>query len=245
MCETNPPVRFRKSARDPADIVFVLDATGSMSPCIGAVKDNIFAFIEALCAKNENGESLVKDWRAKVVGYRDVDADKDRGWFIDNPFVTATEALRDQLSKIEACGGGDGPGPLLDALRDVINMGETDVSAQETSPSKWRHRRVAHRFVIVFTDASYHPRTADGAADHEDIIKLIHANRIRLCVYAPDMMCYHELSVADKSEYLLIPCAGDSTAARAEALAEFTKNKDNFWKNIEVIFSPVAMPASF
>ena len=37
------------------DIVFLLDITGSMEPCINAVKDNIQAFVATLTAKDANG----------------------------------------------------------------------------------------------------------------------------------------------------------------------------------------------
>ena len=51
------------------DIVFLLDVTGSMQPCIDALKNNIATFIDALTTKAPNNDNPVKHWRAKAVGY--------------------------------------------------------------------------------------------------------------------------------------------------------------------------------
>ena len=52
-----------------ADIVFLLDATGSMGPCINAVKSNIKTFVQTLTTPTPNGGAVVKDWRAKHPKY--------------------------------------------------------------------------------------------------------------------------------------------------------------------------------
>ena len=71
-----------------ADIVFLLDATGSMGPCINAVKQNIKTFVQTLTTPTPNGAAVVKDWRAKVMGYRDLDY-TDVPAIVDNPFVSS------------------------------------------------------------------------------------------------------------------------------------------------------------
>ena len=80
---------------------------------------------------------------------------------MDNPFVTTPAELRSQLDNLVAKGGGDEPESLLDGLLDVVNVGQTDKNAQEIDPRKWRYRSNAARCVIVFTDATYHPTTAN------------------------------------------------------------------------------------
>ena len=71
-----------------ADIVFLLDATGSMGPCINAVKNNIKTFVNTFTMPTPNGPAVVKDWRAKVMGYRDLDY-TDFPAIVDNPFVSS------------------------------------------------------------------------------------------------------------------------------------------------------------
>ena len=132
------------------DLVFLVDVTGSMRPCIDGLKDSIDKFFQHLTNEEEN-KLAIRDWRAKVVGYRDVSYDKDN-WLDNNPFVTSAEEIHQQLDALKAKGGGDEPESLLDALLTIADMEET--SHQENpDPFKWRHRRDAARAVCVFTDA--------------------------------------------------------------------------------------------
>src|SRR5688500_16258060 len=70
---TTPPAA-RAKTKGVADIVFVVDVSGSMKPCIDALRVNIEAFIDSLGKGEGNNNPPVKDWRAKVVGFRDVEA---------------------------------------------------------------------------------------------------------------------------------------------------------------------------
>src|SRR4051812_37123874 len=106
------------------DIVFLLDITGSMQPCIDALKEHIKVFIRSLTTKDANNSNPVRDWRAKAVGYRDAEVDSD--WYVDNPFVRDPVQLTAQLAALEAKGGGDEPETLLDALYKVSTMGQSD-----------------------------------------------------------------------------------------------------------------------
>ena len=222
------------------DIVFLVDATGSMQPCIEALKNNIMSFIATLSEKDGNGECSIKDWRAKVVGYRDYANDRASG-FEDNLFVKTPDDLRAQLGKLQARGGGDEPESLLDALYEVARMGETPKGANEPEATKWRYKREATRCVIVFTDASFH-ETMEVAKPGgiEDVINEIHSNRLILFIFAPDMECHHKLAAADKSEYHAIPCPDETTQSRQQALVEFTADRRNFEKTMEMLAKSVS-----
>ena len=137
------------------DIVFLIDATGSMTSCIDALKRNIEMFIDRLTATDANNTCIVQDWRAKVVGYRDFEADDKP--FEDNAFVRDAAVLKSQLDALGPAGGGDEPESLLDALFKVTTMGSTGKDAPEDA-NKWRYRSSAARVVIIFTDASYKDR---------------------------------------------------------------------------------------
>ena len=115
------------------DIVFLIDVTGSMSGCINGLKANIKSFFASLIT----GENAVTDWRAKVVGYRDITC--DRSWFEDHGFTTDVGALNGQIADCYASGGGDGPESLLDALCKIADESE--------------FREDAARVIVAFTDA--------------------------------------------------------------------------------------------
>ena len=52
----------------------MVDISGSMAPCIDALRTNIEAFINSLSKGEPNNAPPIRDWRGKVVGYRDIEA---------------------------------------------------------------------------------------------------------------------------------------------------------------------------
>lgn len=224
------------------DIVFLIDATGSMGTCIDALKNNISVFIDTLSSADANGGTIVQHWRAKVCGYRDAFCDTE--YFIDNPFVEDTTELKSQLAGIDAKGGGDEPETLLDALYSVINQGQMEKTVQELDPHMWRHRSKAARVVIVFTDASFQPRMKTlehGTVD--DVINKIHENRIILSLFAPDMACHHALAEADRSEFNVIEYNESDPSGAQKALAEFTADPANFKETMKMLAKSVSASA--
>ncbi|MBP7124749.1 VWA domain-containing protein [Myxococcota bacterium] len=166
-----------------ADIVFCLDVTGSMQPCIDGLKRNVHRLVEALQSPMEVQPGVVaavKDWRAKVYGYRDIDADGPLAMIEDFPMVQTAAELRNQLEdpRMQAAGGGDEPESLLDALYRIAKN------------TPWRGEKEAHRFVVVFTDAtpkpSLHPSTVGGAGptDLPEVLQALNAARIKPVLYA-------------------------------------------------------------
>lgn len=157
-----------------ADIVFLLDATGSMGDCINALKEKLHDFIHKMVVGDpETGQLPVSDWRARVVGYRDFnDCTKNArsayrykkygkgGWFLSFPFTRDEDELNRQLSDLKVFGGGDDPREsLLDALMLVMNsgklaIGEDDYSEEQKS-NAWRVNGVA-KVIVIFTDAGFH-----------------------------------------------------------------------------------------
>ena len=168
------PQTRQEPQKGAADIVFLIDATNSMRPCIDALKSHIHTFIEALvCGDEEKGIAPVEDWRARVVGYRDfLDCNKNGkiaktyqkfgkgGWFLSKPFTKNEDELHDQLNSLKPFGGGKDPKEsLLDALMLVLKSGYLPVNQQNDENTAegiaWRKKGVG-RIVIVFTDAGYH-----------------------------------------------------------------------------------------
>jgi hypothetical protein len=240
-----PVPQARAKTKGVADIVFVIDISGSMSTCIDALRRNIEAFIDSLSQGDANNAAPVKDWRGKVVGYRDIEAADAEGlpWIVDNHFVRDAGALKAQLSMLQAAGGGDEPESLLDALYKVASMEASPKGSQTEDPGKWRYRSDAARVVIVFTDASFKetmsiPEAKGGSL--QDIANLVMANRIILSLFAPNFEGYDRLSQIDKSEWEVVEFEGLSPQ---EALQKFTSDPVNFRTTLKQLAASVSRSA--
>ena len=170
-----------------ADIVFCIDATGSMQPCIDNLKINIETFADSI--KNFSPNTII-DWRAKIIAYRDFNTDSE--YLVnDMDFVTTPGELKMQLDKIAADGGGDEPESTLDSIIFA------------TLKSNWREE--SHKAIVVFTDASpitsYHQKTKDefGIPDGLDILRqILMENRIKLFIYGPQDPTYNEIAKIER-----------------------------------------------
>ena len=137
------------------DIVFLMDATSDMMNCIQKVKENLVPFFEAFTEVVGANHIVNRDWRAKVVGFRDFEADGADDWFVDNFFTRDIKELQRQFDALEARGGGDHAESLLDAIYTVADAPKSAPGTED--PGMWRDRQEAVRAVIVFTDAPFKP----------------------------------------------------------------------------------------
>jgi len=238
-----PQARLR--TKGVADLVFVIDVSGSMSTCVDALRKNIEMFIDSLNQGDANNAAPVRDWRGKVVGYRDLETAEAEGlpWIVDNPFVRDVGALKAQLANLRAAGGGDEPESLLDALYKVASMEATPRGAQTEDPGKWRYRSDAARVVIVFTDAPFKERMnipeAKGGS-LQDVANLVMANRVILSLFAPNFEGYDRLSQIDKSEWEVVEFEGLNPQ---EALQKFTSDPVNFRNTLKQLAASVSRSA--
>ncbi|WP_458094419.1 hypothetical protein [Roseomonas sp. WA12] len=235
----------RGKTKGVADIVFVVDVSGSMAPCIDALRFNIEAFVDSLSRGDANNAAPVKDWRAKVVGYRDLESSVSEGlpWLEDNAFVRDVAALKSQLGALKAVGGGDEPESLLDALYKIATMEALPKGSQSIDPGKWRYRSDAARVVVVFTDASFKetmsiPEAKGGSL--QDVANVVMANRIILSLFAPNFEGYDRLSQIDKSEWEVVEYEGLNAQ---EALQKFTADPANFRNTLKQLAASVSRSA--
>jgi hypothetical protein len=235
----------RARTKGVADVVFLIDVSGSMAPIIDALRKNIEAFVETLSSGGANNAAPVRDWRARVVGYRDIETAPAEGidWIDDHPFVRDTAALKAQLASLHAQGGGDEPESLLDALYKVATMEATPKGSQSEDPGKWRYRSDAARVVVVFTDASFKetlslPEAKGGSL--QDVANVVMANRIILSLFAPNFEGYDRLSQIDKSEWEVVEYEGLSPQ---EALQKFTGDPANFRTTLKQLAASVSRSA--
>ena len=235
----------RAKTKGVADVVFLIDVSGSMAPIIDALRKNIEAFVDSLSSGGANNAAPVRDWRGKVVGYRDIEAASSEGleWIEDHPFVRDASALKAQLASLKAQGGGDEPESLLDALYKVAKMDATPKGSQSEDPNKWRYRSDAARVVVVFTDASFKetlsiPEAKGGSL--QDVANVVMANRIILSLFAPNFEGYDRLSQIDKSEWEVVEYEGLSPQ---EALQKFTGDPANFRTTLKQLAASVSRSA--
>ncbi|SHJ73597.1 von Willebrand factor type A domain-containing protein [Clostridium cavendishii DSM 21758] len=143
-----------------ADVVFVIDTTGSMSNAISNVKNNINAVVEELKKKKV-------DIRLGLVGFKDITTDglystKDYGWF------TNVDDFKNSVSDLYADGGGDWEESSVDGL---------DVARNKN------FRESVSKYIILITDAGYKEGTAnDPSITMDKEIKLLKENNISVSV---------------------------------------------------------------
>jgi len=120
-----------------ADVVFVLDVSGSMGNEIAAVQSNIVEFADSLTQRGI-------DYRLGLVAFRDAVTEV-------SDFTTDVDYFRRVVGSQRASGGGDRPENSLDAI---------DRAAQ------FSFRPTAQRVLIWITDADYYEGTNDTRTQH-------------------------------------------------------------------------------
>lgn len=129
------------------DIVFCIDVTGSMSPVIDAVKENVRTFHSTLGSAMAEKGKAISQLRVRVIAYRDF-ADKPSNAIEATGFLTLPDQqgqFETFVQRLHATDGGDEPESGLEALSLAID-------------SDWERGLDRRRHVIaVFTDASAHP----------------------------------------------------------------------------------------
>ena len=178
-----------------ADIIFCIDATGSMGPCIESIKNGVDKFALSLKTKAE------VDFRLRLIAYRDLhdpSAKADPPWLFTD-FTPSADEFRRQLAGVKATGGGDyrGAESTLDALYHAIH-------------SEWRPPEAkAHKTIVLLTDDNTHLRlhpTTYRRMDN-DIHRVIQdfqtLRHVMLFMVVPDYPAYrtlqHSALAADRS----------------------------------------------
>ncbi len=149
-----------KLERGVADIVFVIDTTGSMSGTINNVRTNINSFVDMLALKDV-------DVRLGIVEYKDIyedGLDSTKVW----KWHETVSDFRETMSNLKASGGGDSPETTVDALEAARRMD---------------FRSYASKFIIVFTDATTKPGSRyEGIATFSDVTHKLIDDRICVSV---------------------------------------------------------------
>lgn len=143
---------------DRADIVILIDTTGSMSPSIAELKDKCVVFSEKLRAQDLKH-------RFALIGFGDTAEDE---WIDVHGFTSNVEEFQDWVDHVERFDGRDLPESALDALEKALEL-EFDPEAMQ-------------RFYLV-TDAAFHEPSRSGATAAGIAAKL-EEKRVLLSVFS-------------------------------------------------------------
>ena len=199
-------VNATATASAQADIVFIIDTTGSMGDEISGIQENVGDFVNSL---NSNGISAALG----LVTYEDLmvdgqDSTKVHKNGTSNWFYSTT-AFCNALSNLELGVGGDAEECVLDALETARLM---DL------------RGSAGKLFVLVTDAPSKTDNRYGLASLDTEIQLMQNSGITCAVVAPAELQEHYASLSDQGMFLdlysdfyddLVLLARDVTATRA------------------------------
>ena len=150
-----------------ADIVFVIDVTGSMSGGIDGVKNNI----------NEFAAALVNDYNIDanfaLVEYQDITYDGEGSTILhknmSSNWFTSVESYIDEVNSLRLGDGGDWEETPIDALELARSL-------------DWRGE--ATKFVVLVTDAGYKTNNSYGISDMDEMAQRLHDSGVITSVIA-------------------------------------------------------------
>ena len=148
--EEDKGIKIIENPKIDVDIVYLIDATGSMGYEINAAKENV---VEIFGQLKKNYKDY--DFRFGSVFYRDkIDKPNDKK---EEPeffeFTDDMEGLKEKISKVKAYGGGDGPEDWVVGYDLALNK------------MKWRN---GIKLIIHIADAGAHGKEFSEGDKHED-----------------------------------------------------------------------------
>lgn len=188
------------AGRKCADIVFLLDASGSMTPCIEAVKKNIGKLAEYFKSDAQN----TWDVRLSFLAH----ASWQHLYHLQSLSLSGLE-LVDAVYKPQTMSGSalftTDVKEFQAALTQVKTQGDetTLVALDIALDFPWRPAEACHRAVICLSDEAIETgeEVPFQIAQIDNLIKKIHSKRIKLYIVAPQSDAFDSLSMADRSEY--------------------------------------------
>jgi hypothetical protein len=197
------------ATKERADIVFLIDISGSMTPVLNAVKDNITKLVDTLANDTQRQWDIRLDFLAHTSGnglmrYESVrfnsGIDILNSLYRHKPepaqyfFTTDIAKFKSRLAELET------------------DCDETTLMALDTALEyPWRPAQEGHRAIVLLTDEQIETgeNVEEQVAQLAKLVEKIHRKRVKLYVIAPDSAAFHALAKADKSEYEIIGEADD------------------------------------
>lgn len=171
------------------DLVFILDATGSMSSYLKSAANNIELIVENILTSGKLRD--VSSLKIGLVAYRD-HPPQDNSYITKVfDFTSDVETVKANLSSLHASGGGDGPEAVTAAMKAALEL-------------QWRPQ--ASKMCVLVADAPAHgigeygDGFPNGGPDGEDPLQLARAmaaQGISLFVVACEPACSGYLYATD------------------------------------------------
>ena len=185
------------AGRNCADIVFCIDASGSMRPCIEGVRNNIEKLLEGL----ENDGNINWDVRYDFLAFHQ--NDKGAQWFqsingdpIDFIYKEKNSSafFTKDINKFR------------DALKNNIEVEGEEmqlVALDIAMDFPWRNSGDCHRVVVLMTDEAVETGVfvEEQKANIDKLIEKAQDKRIKLFIIAPESEAFYKLSELDRCEY--------------------------------------------
>jgi len=152
-----------------ADIVFVVDTTGSMSGAIENVKNNINIFSQKLI------DEYNIDANFSLIEFRDIQADGVESTILHknntSPWFTNVGIFKNEVGSLKVDGGGDEKETPIDGLEIARRL---------------NYRTDASKFIVLVTDTAYKVDNSYGIKDMDEMTKLFADNNISVSVISTD-----------------------------------------------------------
>lgn len=159
-----------------ADIVFVIDTTGSMSGAINNVVSNIDSFVDTL-----QSEYSVKANFA-LIDYKDITIGENTTLVKNGSSAWFSEvaSFKNQVNSLVVSGGGDGAETPIDGL---------------AMAQKLDFRQSANKFVVLVTDADFKKDNSYGVSSMDEMEKMLKDSGIVTSVISANSYepLYHDL----------------------------------------------------
>lgn len=189
-----------------ADVLFLIDVTGSMEDCLENLKGNIIELSSRIdeISKRDYG-AVGTEIRYNAIGFRDLFEDKKAMVIRDKKFTADLNEIKAffDTPDMKAAGGGDDPESSLDAL--YIGLKELEW----TQPA---------RVIILFTDQppkkTLHPSTVGGRSfDEETSLNVViqELGKARVIIFGPKgVLEYKKIGDTSPNQYIGFEKAEDS-----------------------------------
>jgi hypothetical protein len=217
---------MRPSTKGVVDVVFCLDASASMAPCIDGVRRNVGAFLAGLAGDAERKFDCRIDFLAHSC---DPTGNIVRSGSLRRQGMDLVAALYGQKVDPSAFFTTD-VGEFRAGLDQVTVLGDEAmlVALDMCLDFPWRPRATCHRVVVVLTDEPLEDN-AEAQSQRKMVGKLIdkiHALGVMLFLVGPKSAGFDELAEADKSQYQMVGQTHDGlgTLDFARVLAHIGKS---------------------
>ncbi len=173
----------RDSAKALADLVFVIDTTGSMNDKIDGLIESCQSFVDRLATRHI-------DWAAAIVGFGDLTVEGDR--IVATPFSSSAERVKGLLRGLPRYSGGG-------------NEGESSLEALQAALNQPGYRTGAMKVVVLITDE---PALQKQLRPSTMIGRLREAGAIAF-VLSPKIKYFQSMAVDTGGEWWNVDSGGD------------------------------------